>query len=318
MAGRALVCGCGALGSVLAQTLVRAGVGRVKIVDRDFVEKSNLQRQVLFDEQDVAEQLPKAMAAAQKLRKINSEVEVEAVVADLDATNIDKLCDGADVIVDGTDNFETRFLINDLAVSRNIPWVYGGCIGAEGQTMTILPGETACLRCVLRDCPPPGTMPTCDTAGILGPIVGVVASIQAMEAIKILSGHREAVSRNLTIVELWGTCLRQTNLASLREQTDCPACKRGEFPWLARRTGGRTAVLCGRNAVQVSYEGTAFSLEALAERLREVGPLARNPFLLRLNVEGYEITVFADGRAIIGGTSNPTVARRVYAKFIGN
>src|SRR4051812_10233903 len=188
----ALVVGCGALGSVIANTLARAGVGHLRLVDRDFLELNNLQRQVLYDEDDVAAGLPKAIAAANKLRKINSEIEIEPLVADVDPTNIVGLIEGVDLILDGTDNFETRFLLNDASLKFNIPWVYGGCIGAEGQTMTILPHETPCLRCLMEDMPPPGTTPTCDTAGILGPIINVIASMQACEAIKILSGHREA------------------------------------------------------------------------------------------------------------------------------
>lgn len=317
-ASRVLVCGCGALGSVLASTLVRAGVGRVRIVDRDFLELNNLQRQVLFDEEDVARQLPKAIAAAEKLRKINSQVEIEPVVADMDHTNIERLCDGVDVIVDGTDNFETRFLVNDAAVKLGIPWVYGGCLGAEGQTMTILPGETPCLRCLIQECPAPGTTPTCDTAGILGPAVNVIASIEAIEAIKILSGNRQVISRNLTVVELWDNQLRQVNVANLREQVDCPTCRRGEFSWLAGKMGSRSAVLCGRNAVQLTHPGTSFSLDELARRLEGVGRLTRNAFLLRLVVDPYELTVFPDGRAIIGGTDDVAVARTVYAKYVGH
>jgi len=315
---RALVCGCGALGSMLANMLVRAGVGSVRIVDRDFVELSNLQRQALFDEDDVAGQLPKAIAAAEKLRRINSEVEIEPVVADVDHANVERLCDGVDVIVDGTDNFETRFLVNDAAVKHRLPWVYGGCLGAEGQTMTILPGETACLRCLIEECPPPGSTPTCDTAGILGPIVGVIASIEAVEALKILSGNRQAVSRHLTVVELWDNRIRQVDVSTLREQVDCPACKRGEFPWLAGRQGSHTAVLCGRNAVQLTHPGTSLSLDALARQLQGVGQLSRNQFLLRLKVEGYELTIFPDGRAIVGGTDDVATARTVYAKYVGN
>jgi adenylyltransferase/sulfurtransferase len=315
---RALVCGCGALGSVLANTLVRAGVGKVRIVDRDFLELNNLQRQVLFDEEDVARQLPKAIAAAEKLRKINSQVEIEPVVADLDSTNIERLLDGVNVIVDGTDNFETRFLVNDAAVKLGIPWVYGGCLGAEGQTMTILPGETPCLRCLIQECPPPGSTPTCDTAGILGPAVSAIASIQAVEAIKILSGNRQAISRNLTVIELWDNHFRQVNVADLREQVDCPTCRRGEFPWLSGEHGSRTAVLCGRNSVQLTHPGTSVSLDELAAQLKGVGQVSRNAFLLRLKVDAYELTVFADGRAIIGGTDDPAVARTVYAKYIGS
>jgi molybdopterin-synthase adenylyltransferase len=318
MRGAVLVCGCGALGSVVAGMLVRAGVGRVRIVDRDFVETTNLQRQMLFDEQDVARQLPKAIAAAEKLRAVNSEVQVEAIVADVNPSNIQRLCEGIDLIVDGTDNFETRFLVNDAAVKRRIPWVYGGCLGAEGQTMTILPGETACLRCLMQDCPPPGTMPTCDTAGILGPIVGVIASIEAIEAIKILSGRREAISRSLTVVDLWDACFRRVDVSSLREQVDCPTCKRGEFPWLAGNQASRTAVLCGRNAVQLTPQQPGVALDQLARQLEGVGPIRRNQFLLRLAVDPYELTVFADGRAIISGTSDVAMARVLYAKYVGH
>jgi adenylyltransferase/sulfurtransferase len=313
-----LVCGCGALGSVLADSLVRAGVGLVRIVDRDFVEISNLQRQVLFDEEDVRRQLPKAIAAAEKLRKINSQIAIDAVVADVDHTNVEQLADGVEMIVDGTDNFEIRFLLNDYAVRRNVPWVYGGCLGAEGQTMTILPGETPCLRCLMQECPPPGTTPTCDTAGILGPIVSVIASIEAIEALKVLSGNRQSISRNLTVIELWDNRIRQVDVSSLRDQVDCPACKHRDFPWLAGKYGSQTAVLCGRNAVQLTHTGVAVSLGDLARQLEGVGKLSNNPFLLRLKVDQYEITVFPDGRAIIGGTDDVAVAKTVYAKYVGN
>ncbi len=315
---RVLICGCGALGSVLADTLVRAGVGHVRLVDRDFLETSNLQRQVLFDEDDVARQLPKAIAAADKLRRINSEVEIEPIVADVDHTNLAELADGADMIVDGTDNFQTRFLLNDFSVKHGVPWVYGGCLGAEGQTMTILPGETACLRCLMQDCPPPGTTPTCDTAGILAPIVSVIASIEAMEAIKVLSGNRDAVSRGLAVLDMWGNHLRHVDLGALREQVDCPTCRHGEFPWLDGKEGSHTAVLCGRNAVQLTHVGQTVNLDDLDQRLQGVGEIARNPFLLRLRVDDYEITVFPDGRAIVGGTDDIPTARTIYAKYVGN
>lgn len=315
---RALVCGCGALGSTLSNLLVRAGVGSVRIVDRDFVEATNLPRQVLFDEDDAAQGLPKAMAAADKLRRVASHVEIEPVVADVDHTNVERLCQGVDVIVDGTDNFQTRFLLNDASVRLGIPWVYGGCLGAEGQTMTVMPGETACLRCLMRECPPPGTTPTCDTAGVLGPIVGVIASIEAVEAMKVLSGHPEAVSRSLTVVELWDARVRQVDLSALRDQVDCPACKRGELPWLAGHEGGQTAVLCGRNAVQLTHTGVSVPLEELARRLESVGQVTRNPFLVRLKVDEYELTVFPDGRAIVGGTADVAAARTLYAKYVGH
>ncbi len=316
--GRVLVCGCGALGNVLAALLVRAGVGLVRIVDRDFVETNNLQRQILFDENDVAAGLPKAVAAAEKLRHANSQVEIEPVVADINHTNIEQFCQQIDVIVDGTDNFQTRFLINDAAVKLGIPWVYGGCLGAEGQTMTIVPGQTACLRCLMQECPPPGTTPTCDVAGVLAPIVGVIASIQAVEAMKILAGHRQAISRQLTVVELWDSQIRQVDVSGLRDQVDCPACKHGQFPWLAGKEGSHTAVLCGRNAVQLTHAGSSVSLEELARRLEGVGQVSVNPYLLRLKVDQYELTVFPDGRAIVGGTDQVAVAKTVYAKYIGH
>ena len=318
-AARALVCGCGALGSVSANLLARAGVGHLRIVDRDFLELSNLQRQVLYDEADVAAGLPKAIAAAEKLRRINSQIEVEPVVADVDPTNIARLCENVDVIVDGTDNFETRLLINDAAAKLRIPWVYAGSIGAEGQTMTILPGETACLRCLMQEAPPPGTTPTCDTAGVLGGAVSVVASIQAVEAIKILSGHREAVSRVLTVIDLWDNRVRQVKLDTLRDSGQCPTCNGQEYPWLEGQRGSHTAVLCGRNAVQLSPpSGGGVPLGALAAKLTGVGRVTRNKFLLRLDVDEFQLTVFPDGRAIIGGTNDIATARTLHAKYIGS
>ncbi len=318
LASRALICGCGALGSVIANTLVRAGVGHVRIVDRDFLELNNLQRQVLFDEEDLRADLPKAVAAANKLRKINSAVEIEPLVVDLDHTNIESLCAGVDCIVDGTDNFETRFLINDAALKLGIPWVYGGCLGAEGQTMTIVPGDTPCLRCLLAEPPDAGTSPTCDTAGILAPIINVIASIEAMETIKILSGHREQIQHALLVFDLWENQLRQVKLDKLRETTDCPACQHGEYPWLAGERGSHTAVLCGRNAVQLTPTvRQAVSLPTLAGKLASVGRVSHNAFLLRLAVDDYQLTVFPDGRAIIGGTDDIATARTVYAKYIG-
>lgn len=315
---RALLCGCGALGSAIANTLVRAGVGTLRIVDRDFVELNNLQRQSLFDEADAEAGLPKSIAAAKKLRRVNSTVTLEPIVADIEPENIERFCQGVDLILDGTDNFETRFLVNDAAVKHGLPWVYGGCVGAEGQAMTILPGETPCLRCLMPECPAPGSTPTCDVAGILGPIVGLIASIEAVEAIKILSGSREAVSRNLTVVDLWQNRVRQIDVRGLREQVDCPTCKRREFSWLSGSSASGTAVLCGRNAVQLSHPGASISLDDLAEKLVGVGQLMRNQFLLRLRVEGYELTIFPNARAIISGTDDVATARAIYAKYVGN
>ena len=233
---RALVCGCGGLGSSIANHLVRAGVGMLRIVDRDCVEWSNLHRQVLFDEADARAGRPKALAAAERLHSINSSTTIEPIVAEIQPANIEDLCEGMDLILDGTDNFPTRFLINDVAVKRGTPWIYGGCVGAEGQTMTIVPGQTACLRCLMPECPPPDSTPTSANSGILGPVVGWVASLQAAEAIKILSGHREAVSRWLTVIDLWRNELRRMDLGDLRDRVDCPTCRRGEFTWLFPET----------------------------------------------------------------------------------
>ncbi|MCE5302748.1 MAG: ThiF family adenylyltransferase [Planctomycetaceae bacterium] len=315
---KALLCGCGALGSAIAHLLVRAGIGALRIVDRDFVEASNLPRQSLFDEDDARVGAPKAVAAAEHLRRINSDVRLDPIVADIEPSNIERFCDGVGLILDGTDNFETRFLINDAAIARGLPWIYGGCVGAEGRTMTIVPGETACLRCLMPECPAPGVAETCETAGILGPIVGAIASIEACEAIKILSGRVDAISRDLTVVDLWRNQTRRIDVRSLRDQVDCPACRHEELVWLAGRQGHRTAVLCGRNAVQLSHPGASVSLERLAEKLSGVGPVVCNPHLLRLKVEGFEITVFADARAIVAGTSDVAAARAVYAKYIGH
>ncbi len=319
-AGRALVVGCGALGSLIAESLVRAGVGLVRIVDRDFVELSNLQRQVLYDEQDVADQLPKAVAAANKLRRINSTIAIEPVVADVDHTNILELVRGTDVIVDGTDNFEIRFLINDASLETGVPWINGGCIGSHGQVMTIIPGETACLRCLMPDVPEPGTTETCDTAGVLMPAVNVVSSLQVVDALKLLAGRRELIEPVLTVLDVWDGTFRRLNVGDLRDRSDCPACTQGERLWLRGERGAHTTVLCGRNAVQVSPDNrAALSLEELAGKLASSGVVTRNPFLVRVALRNpdYEITVFRDGRAIIKGTEDITAARAVYARYIG-
>ena len=318
LASRALVVGCGALGAVIANTLARAGVGRLRIVDRDFLELNNLQRQVLYDEDDVAAGLPKAIAAKNRLARINSQIEIEAHVADVDHTNIERLLDGAHCLVDGTDNFETRFLLNDAAVKLGIPWVYGGCLGAEGQSLTILPGQTPCLRCLMPDPPPPGSTPTCDSAGILATIIGVIASLEANEAIKILSGHPEAASRTWLVMDLWDNTLRQIKLEGAKS-ADCPCCGRREFPWLAGERGSHTAILCGRNSVQLSFPGREpVSLEQLEAKLAAVGQVTRNKYLVRAAIGEHQLTVFPDGRAVIGGTEDVAEAKSLYAKYVGN
>lgn len=329
--GRVLLCGCGALGSALADGLVRAGVGFVRIVDRDYVELSNLQRQVLFDEGDVESQLPKAIAAAAKLRRINRDVEIDARVADIDHGNILDFAAGVDLILDGMDNFETRYLINDASLETGIPWIYAGCLGSHGQTMTIFPKETACLRCLIEAPPGAGEAETCDTAGILQPTISAITALQLVDALKILSGRRDLISPVLRILDVWEGTLRRMSVANLREQANCPACIGGERAWLRGGRGAQTTVLCGRNAVQVSpAERTALSLPVLAERLKSVGQVNFNAFLLRLTIKPVQvppgenpqgemqITIFPDGRAIIKGTPDPAIARGLYARYVGH
>ena len=320
-AARVLLCGCGALGTVLADTLTRAGVGYIRIVDRDFVDLSNLQRQVLFDERDVEQHLPKAIVAAEKLARINSSVTIEPHVADLDWRNIRDFAEGVDLILDGTDNFEIRFLINDLSLETGIPWVYAGCVGSHGQTMAIFPHQSACLRCVIESPPDPGSMETCDSAGVLATAIHMVTAIQATTAIKILSGRSDLVEPKLTVVDIWEGTFRQLNLANLREHSHCPACVGGRRDWLHGGQVSQSTVLCGRNSVQITPANpAAISLETLAEKLQTFGEVTRNPFLLRLRIvdPNFEITIFRDGRAIIQGTDDVTTARGIYARYVGS
>ncbi len=319
LAGRVTLVGCGALGTVIANHLARAGVGFVRIVDRDFIELHNLQRQVLFDESDVVEGLPKAEAAARKLRLINSGVTVEPVVTDVDRTNVLALCGDADVILDGSDNFEVRYLINDAAIKLGKPWVYGGCIGSLGQTMTILPGESPCLRCVFEAAPGPGEAATCETAGVVAPAVSVVASLQATEALKLLAGRREAVNRDLIYIDVWENTYKKIKIAGLKGKVDCPCCGRGQYEWLDGEHGATTTTLCGRNAVQVSHRTPVpLKFAELAEQLRSLGVVSFNKFLLKFKIGEHNFTIFPDGRAIIQGTDDPDKARTLYAKYIGH
>jgi adenylyltransferase/sulfurtransferase len=319
LASRVLICGCGALGSVSSDLLARAGVGCLRIVDRDFLETGNLHRQVLFDEQDVVEALPKAVAAARRLTQINSEIQIDSVVADVSAGNIAALADGVDLIVDGTDNFETRYLLNDYAVAHGKPWVFGGCVGAEGQMLAMLPGETPCLGCIMPEPPPAETQPTCETAGVIGPIVSVIAAMQSAEALKILSGNTAAVNRRLAIFDLWGNQLRTIGVSKLRGEAGCRTCGERDFAWLEGRRGGGAVALCGRNAVQLAASGGGAppSLSTRAEKLRRLGRVSVNDYLLRAEIDKYRLTVFADGRTIVGGTDDPAEARVVQAKYIG-
>lgn len=309
----AAIVGCGALGSFHAAALARAGAGTLTIIDRDYVEPSNLHRQWLFEESDAEEGLPKAAAASRRIAKINSTVKVNAVIADLTATNIEDLLGGAGIILDGTDNFDTRYLINDFAVSRGIPWIYGAAVGSYGLTMPIIPGRTACLRCVYPDSPS-GAQPTCETAGVLNVIVSAIASLQVADALKVLTGRPEAVQSRITTMDLWSGGIRQIDAPP--RDPDCPTCARHKFPFLEEAPRAPVS-LCGRNAVQIGAPGRTIRLSELQARLEPLGEVRANEYALRFFPEPYEMTIFPDGRAIIKGTSDTGLARSLYAKYVG-
>jgi len=315
--GRVLVVGAGALGSALAEMMVRAGVAALTLVDRDYVEPSNLQRQSLYDESDAAQGLPKAVAAQAKLRAINSEVDAQGVVADLAADNAAEILHGHTIVLDGTDNFETRFLVNDLCVRESIPWVYGACVGAYGLALAVRPRVTPCLRCVLEERPEPGAGPTCDTAGVIAPIVHAIAGIQGAEALKLLAGRHEALLPGLVTVDLWSGQFSTLDLRG--EKPRCPACTLGRYDYAQATGAGLSTVLCGRGAVQVHPgPGKDLDLEELAERLAAVGGVQRNEHLLRFTAPNAELVVFRDGRAIVKGARDAAEARSLYARYVGN
>ena len=314
-----MLVGCGALGTVLAETLVRAGIGSLLICDRDFVELNNLQRQVLFDEEDLANGLPKAEAARRKLARINSEVSVAGEVLDVNPTNVERLTEGADLLLDGTDNFETRYLINDLAVKTGRPWVYGAVIGTTGLVMPIVPGEGPCLRCVFDEAPPPELTPTCDTAGVLGAAVNVVASLQATEAIKLLIGKKSELNAGLTSIDVWSG--RFVMLKVGDANPDCVCCGVRRFEYLDGTRVATSVSLCGRDAVQINRAGgAAIDFDALSARLAGVSttPVTANRFMLKATLDGFQLTLFRDGRAIIQGTTEIDAAKSVYAKYVGS
>lgn len=312
------VIGCGALGGVQIEALARAGVGRLRLVDRDFVEESNLQRQIMFDEQDARDRLPKAIACQRRVARINSDIQVEALVTDVTNRNIEKIIGDVDLVLDGTDNFETRFLINDACVKWGKPWIYGAVVGSYGLTMTIRPGETPCFRCLLETLPPPGSSPTCDTVGVLLPAVMVVASIQVAEALKILTGNVEALHGGLVQVDVWPLALHRISLKDVHRSSDCLTCQRRVFEFLDARTKQMALTLCGRDAVHISRVGEAsLNLSDVAERLRPLGEVIVKEFLLIFRVDGYELNLFPDGHCIIKGTTDTTQARSLYARYIG-
>ncbi|MDX1980083.1 MAG: ThiF family adenylyltransferase [Bryobacteraceae bacterium] len=313
MAARVAVAGCGALGSFHAGALARAGVGQIVLIDRDYVEASNLQRQWLYEEQDAADGLPKAVAAARSIGRINSSVSTQAEVADLTPGNIDDLLGGVDLVLDGTDNFDTRYLINDYAVREGIPWIYGAAVASYGLVMPVLPGDTCCLKCVYPD-PPTGAQPTCETAGVLNTITSLIASLQVSLAYQILSGHQTEMARRITTVDVWTGVIRQVHQPE--RQTDCPACARRQFTHLEGRK--RTPIsLCGRNAVQIHESTRPIDLADLETRLIPLGQVRRNEFALRFFLPAYEMTIFPDGRAIIKGTTDTGIARSLYSRYVG-
>lgn len=336
-----LVVGCGALGTVLANMLGRAGVGHLIIIDRDFIELTNLQRQILFDEEDVKQAIPKAEAAKRKLAAINSQVKVTAIVDDVNHTNIEKFChvDGkkVDLIVDGLDNFETRFILNDAAVKLGIPYVYGGAVGTVGMSYAILPHTpegntpweqidvaTPCIRCIFEQAPPPGMNPTCDTAGVLGPVVSIIANYQSIEALKILTGNWKAINPHMLSIDVWENTTKQFKVRRAYDVGECVCCKKRDFEFINGKFGSSTTTLCGRNAVQLSQKITAgekLDFDDIAGRLRPHGQVVANKFMIRAEIQDngqpYEITLFKDGRAIIKGTKESNTARSIYAKYVG-
>jgi adenylyltransferase/sulfurtransferase len=323
---RVLLVGCGALGTVMAEQLVRAGVGMIRIVDRDIVELTNLQRQVLFDEQDVREEVPKAIAAANRLARINSTVTIEPVVADVHAGNVEELAGlvagpRVDVILDGTDSVETRYLVNDVSVKHALPWVYGACVGTVGRALAICPPATACLRCLFAQPSGAGELPTCDTAGVFSPVPAAVASLQAAAAIKILLGKSEAAGEQLFVMDLWENRLRAISTAHAK-RPDCIACGRRHFEYLEHRAGSATLSLCGRNAIQIRPNGKAtIDLGELAAKLAAAGTVEKTPYLLRCRLfepADVKLTVFGDGRLIVHGTADTDRARSIYSRFIGS
>jgi adenylyltransferase/sulfurtransferase len=315
---RVAVIGCGALGAVQVESLARAGVGFLRLADRDFVEESNLQRQIMFEEPDAAERLPKAIACERRVRRINSDVNIETVVANVNHTNIEEIIGDVDLALDGTDNFETRYLINDACVKSEKPWIYGAAVGSYGLTMTVIPHQTPCLRCVIETLPAPGSSPTCDTVGVILPIIFTVASIQITEAIKILTGQFDQLHRSIIQIDLWQQSYNRIKLGSLRDKSDCPACKHGQFEFLDAKVRQLASGLCGRNAVYISQsKRVKIDLPGLAERLKSVGSVKLTAHLLTVKIDEHEINLFADGHCIVKGTTDVDAARNLYARYIG-
>jgi molybdopterin-synthase adenylyltransferase len=314
---RILIIGCGALGTAQAESLARAGVGTLRIVDRDFIELSNLQRQTMFTESDAAERLPKVVAAANHLREINSDVVVEPEIADVNHSNIERLIVDCDLVIDGTDNFATRYLINDACVKHKVNWIYGAAVGSYGVTMTIRPEQTPCLRCIFPEAPPTASAPTCDTAGVIMPIINIIAAIQVTEALKLLTGQIDALHQSLMQFDVWRNESRRISVGE--PVATCMTCAAHKFESLESGSGEFAAVLCGRHAVQISPSHPArVDLSELSKKLSAAGDVKANDYLLRFRTGEFEMTVFQDARSIIRGTNDVATARSLYAKYVGN
>jgi adenylyltransferase/sulfurtransferase len=313
---RVLIVGCGALGASHAEMLSRAGVGHLKIVDRDFVEFTNLQRQTLYRESDAADRLPKAIAAKMRIGEINSEVEVDAIVADVNRSNVEQLIGDVDLVLDGTDNFQIRYLLNDACVKLGKTWIYGAAVSSYGTTMTIVPGETPCLRCIFEDMPDAGSAPTCDTAGVIMPIIASISSVQVSETIKLLVGAHADLHRSLVQLDLWQNDWRKIRLS--KPNPECRTCGANVYDFLDAESPEFSAVLCGRNAVQIAPPNpTTIDLASFGQKLGHLSDVKTNEYLVRFTSGENEITVFRDGRAIVKGTDNISVARSLYARYVG-
>ena len=312
---RVLLVGCGALGAAHAEMLARAGIGKLRIVDRDFVEFTNLQRQTLFKESDAAERLPKAIAAKTRIAEINSDIDVEAIIADVNNSNIESLIDGCDLVLDGTDNFQVRYLLNDACVKHGKTWIYGAAVSSYGTTMTIIPGETPCLRCIFEEMPDAGSSPTCDTTGVIMPIIATVSATQVSEALKLLVGDTDSLHRSLMQFDVWANDRQRIKLGE--PNPDCRTCGQRIFEFLDADAQEFSAILCGRNAVQIAPpKPTTLDLKRLAETLGTIADVKHNEYLVRFMSGDNEITVFSDGRAIVKGTDDVAAARSLYARFI--
>ncbi|HDQ00166.1 MAG TPA: thiazole biosynthesis adenylyltransferase ThiF [bacterium] len=316
---RVMILGCGGLGAASATILARAGIGHLKLVDRDFLELNNLQRQILYEEHDVKEGLPKVIAAQRQIERINSRVHVEPFVADVNRFNIEAFIEDVDLVIDAADNFETRFLLNDACVKHNRAWIYGAAIESYGLSMNIIPGKTACLRCVMDSIPQPGSVPTCETVGVLASIVCIIASIQCAEAMKILLDNKEAINRSLIHIDIWNNSFQSIDIAKESIQKNCPVCNQHWFEFLEGKQGSTFTNLCGRNAVQIlPFKEAPLDLAKLAINLSELGIVRVNEFLIRFEIEGYELIIFPDSRAIVKGTTDAGIARSLYSKYVGN